>query len=160
MERMTWIKPSFLWMMYRCGWGTKPGQERVLAVRMRRSGFDEALGSACLSHFDPAVHADRDDWRRLLPASPVRVQWDPERTLDLGPLPYRAIQIGLSSHAVRDYTGHWIVGISDVTDLAHRVHALVEAGELARAQELLPPEAPYPVPPSTAQRLGMEQVAA
>ncbi|WP_433633083.1 DUF4291 family protein [Nocardia sp. CA-120079] len=25
-ERMTWIKPSFLWMMYRCGWGRKPGQ--------------------------------------------------------------------------------------------------------------------------------------
>ena len=31
-DRMTWIKPSFLWMMYRCGWATKPGQERVLAV--------------------------------------------------------------------------------------------------------------------------------
>jgi hypothetical protein len=25
--RMTWIKPSFLWMMYRCGWAEKPGQE-------------------------------------------------------------------------------------------------------------------------------------
>ncbi|WP_390624194.1 DUF4291 family protein [Fodinicola feengrottensis] len=24
-ERMTWIKPSFLWMMYRCGWATKTG---------------------------------------------------------------------------------------------------------------------------------------
>jgi len=24
--RMTWIKPSFLWMMYRSGWATKPGQ--------------------------------------------------------------------------------------------------------------------------------------
>ena len=23
MERMTWIKPSFLWMMYRAGWGLK-----------------------------------------------------------------------------------------------------------------------------------------
>jgi hypothetical protein len=23
MERMTWIKPSFLWMMYRSGWGAK-----------------------------------------------------------------------------------------------------------------------------------------
>lgn len=22
-DRMTWIKPSFLWMMYRCGWGRK-----------------------------------------------------------------------------------------------------------------------------------------
>ncbi|MFB9625482.1 DUF4291 family protein [Nonomuraea helvata] len=31
-ERMTWIKPSFLWMMYRCGYATKPGQERVLAI--------------------------------------------------------------------------------------------------------------------------------
>nr|WP_312429674.1 DUF4291 family protein [Lacrimispora sp.] len=23
MDRMTWIKPSFLWMMYRSGWATK-----------------------------------------------------------------------------------------------------------------------------------------
>ena len=35
--RMTWIKPSFLWMMYRCGWGEKPGQERVLAIRSARA---------------------------------------------------------------------------------------------------------------------------
>lgn len=37
LNRMTWIKPSFLWMMYRCGWATKPGQERVLAVRITRA---------------------------------------------------------------------------------------------------------------------------
>ena len=37
-DRMTWIKPSFLWMMYRCGWATKPGQERVLAVEITRAG--------------------------------------------------------------------------------------------------------------------------
>ncbi len=37
-ERMTWIKPSFLWMMYRCGWASKPGQERVLAVRIIARG--------------------------------------------------------------------------------------------------------------------------
>ena len=29
MDRMTWIKPSFLWMMYRSGWGTKINQERI-----------------------------------------------------------------------------------------------------------------------------------
>lgn len=23
LDRMPWIKPSFLWMMYRCGWGKK-----------------------------------------------------------------------------------------------------------------------------------------
>ena len=27
LDRMTWVKPSFLWMMYRCGWGTKENQE-------------------------------------------------------------------------------------------------------------------------------------
>ena len=37
-ERMTWIKPSFRWMMYRCGWALKPGQERVLAVDISRAG--------------------------------------------------------------------------------------------------------------------------
>ena len=25
-ERMTWIKPSFLWMMYRCGWAEKKAE--------------------------------------------------------------------------------------------------------------------------------------
>jgi hypothetical protein len=30
--RMTWIKPSFRWMLYRCGFATKPGQEHVLAI--------------------------------------------------------------------------------------------------------------------------------
>lgn len=29
LDRMTWIKPSFLWMMYRCGWGTKENQEHI-----------------------------------------------------------------------------------------------------------------------------------
>jgi Domain of unknown function (DUF4291) len=52
-DRMTWIKPSFLWMMYRCDWATKPGQERVLAVKITRAGFEWALAHACLSHFVP-----------------------------------------------------------------------------------------------------------
>ena len=32
-ERMTWIKPSFLWMMYRCGWATKWDPERSLTLQ-------------------------------------------------------------------------------------------------------------------------------
>ncbi len=52
-ERMSWIKPSFLWMMYRSGWGTKPGQEATLAIRIRRTFFDDLLAGAVLSSFDP-----------------------------------------------------------------------------------------------------------
>ena len=83
-DRMTWIKPSFLWMMYRSGWATKPGQERVVAVEITRSGFEWALAHACLSHYDPDLHRDRRAWSHRVKTSPVRVQWDPERSLHLG----------------------------------------------------------------------------
>src|SRR3954454_21852861 len=92
-DRMTWIKPSFLWMMYRCGWATKPGQERGVAVEITRSGFEWALAHACLSHFDPDLHSDRRAWSQQVKTSPVRVQWDPERSLRLGALPYRSLQV-------------------------------------------------------------------
>lgn len=49
MDRMTWIKPSFNWMMYRCGFASKPRQERVLAIDVTRSGFEWALAHAARS---------------------------------------------------------------------------------------------------------------
>src|SRR6476659_6077230 len=52
LSRMSWIKPNFLWMMYRSGWGTKSGQEVTLAVRLRREAFDEILRLAVPSSFD------------------------------------------------------------------------------------------------------------
>jgi Domain of unknown function (DUF4291) len=45
-SRMSWIKPNFLWMMYRSGWATKEGQEHILAVRLRRTFFDGVLRRA------------------------------------------------------------------------------------------------------------------
>jgi uncharacterized protein DUF4291 len=145
-ERMTWIKPSFLWMMYRCGWASKPGQERVLAIEIRRSGFEWALERACLSHYDPDLHPDREDWARRLKTSPVRVQWDPERSLRLQPLPYRSLQVGLSGEAVNRYVDDWTVGITEVTGLARSIRERLTAGDEAGATELLPTENAYPLP--------------
>ncbi|MEV0173779.1 DUF4291 domain-containing protein [Streptomyces sp. NPDC050803] len=144
-DRMTWIKPSFLWMMYRCGWGTKEGQETVLAVEISREGFVWALRNACLSHYVPDLHGDRADWKRQLRQAPARVQWDPERDLHLNPLPHRSLQLGLSGGAAARYADEWTVGIEDVTPLASEIRSLVRAGETARARELLPQERPYPL---------------
>ncbi|QNP73959.1 DUF4291 domain-containing protein [Streptomyces roseirectus] len=144
-ERMTWIKPSFLWMMYRCGWAEKEGQETVLAIEITREGFEWALRNACLSHYVPALHADQPSWKRQLRQSPARVQWDPERNLRLAPLPHRSLQLGLSGEAVRRYADEWIVGIQDVTGLAKEVHSHVRAGRLDAATALLPDERPYDV---------------
>ncbi|GAB2731156.1 DUF4291 domain-containing protein [Streptomyces bullii] len=144
-DRMTWIKPSFLWMMYRCGWGGKEGQETVLAIEISRAGFVWALRRACLSHHVPALHGDQASWRRQLRRAPTRVQWDPERDLRLDPLPYRSLQLGLAGEAAARYADEWIVGIEDVTPLARQIYAHVRAGELDRAAGLLPEERPYPL---------------
>lgn len=144
-DRMTWIKPSFLWMMYRCGWGTKEGQETVLAVEMTREGLEWALRRACLSHYVPGLHGDQVAWKRQLKRSTARVQWDPERDLHLNPLPYRSLQLGLSGEAAVRYADEWIVGIEDVTPLVRQVHGHVRAGELDHAAALLPGERPYPL---------------
>ncbi|MDH6117146.1 hypothetical protein ABH930_001869 [Kitasatospora sp. GAS204A] len=143
-SRMTWIKPSFRWMMYRSGYGTKPGQEVVLALEITRAGFESALGRAVLSHYDSEVHADRAAWSKRLKESTVRVQWDPERDLDLNPLGHRSLQLGLAGRATRDYADHWLRAVRDVTPLAHRVRDLVRAGDRSAAAALLPAELPYP----------------
>ncbi|MEV6163417.1 DUF4291 domain-containing protein [Streptomyces sp. NPDC052052] len=143
-DRMTWIKPSFLWMMYRCGWAEKEGQETVLAVEITREGFDWALDHSELSHYVRGVHPDRAAWQRNLRRSPARVQWDPERDLHLQRLPYRSLQLGLSGEAARQYADEWTVSIRDVTPLARQVHALVAAGRLDDAAAVLPRESPYP----------------
>jgi hypothetical protein len=142
MERMTWVKPSFLWMMYRAGWGLKePGQRRILAIDITREGFEWALAHSCPSHADPSM--TQEEWERLKRQSPVRVQWDPERDLLLQPLPYRAIQVGLGAEAAALYVKNWIRRITDVTPLAHEIHALVAERRFDEAKEKLPGEKAY-----------------
>ncbi|MEW2391556.1 DUF4291 domain-containing protein [Streptomyces venezuelae] len=143
-DRMTWIKPSFLWMMYRCGWATKEDQQTVLAVEITREGFDWALRNACLSHYVRGLHADQAAWKRELRRSPARVQWDPERDLHLNALPCRSLQLGLSGEASRSFADEWTVSITDVTDRAREIHGLVRDGEEEAAARLLPAERPYP----------------
>lgn len=142
MDRMTWIKPSFLWMMYRAGYGFKDeGQKRILAIDITHEGFTWALDHSCGSRAPYGLAAA--DWKAMKAAHPVRIQWDPERNLGLDALEHRSIQIGLSGEAVQRYTRDWIVRISDITDLAHDIFSHLDAGDLKSAQQLCPVEAVY-----------------
>lgn len=144
MSRMTWIKPSFLWMMYRSGWGLKDlGQSRILAIDITREGFEWALSHGCFSHRDPAMNLE--EWRAFKARHPVRIQWDPERDIFLRPLPFRSLQIGLEGEAVELYVNKWIRCIEDITKDAHQIHELIENDKLEEAKNLLPVERIYPV---------------
>jgi hypothetical protein len=154
-ERMTWIKPSFLWMMERSNWAQKPGQEHVLAIRITRAGWEEALRNAVLTTYHPGIDPNYDAWQRRLDQAPVRVQWDPERTIRGERLPYRSIQVGLSRAIVDRYVDEWTVAIRDITPDVRRIHGLVQAGDINRARDHLPRERPYPVDAELARRLAM-----
>src|SRR4051794_19676692 len=58
-SRMSWIKPDFLWMMYRSQWGQAEGQEVILAVRLKRKFFDSLLARAVPSSFDTDAFGSR-----------------------------------------------------------------------------------------------------
>lgn len=76
-----------MWMMYRCGWCTKKNQERVLAVRITREGFNKILSKA--------VSSDADKGLRMRMRGKVRLQWDPDHDPSGAPVKRRAIQLGL-----------------------------------------------------------------
>ncbi|WP_335936201.1 DUF4291 domain-containing protein [Streptomyces sp. PTD5-9] len=142
-HRMTWIKPSFLWLMHRSNWARKAGQERVLAVRITRDGWEEALSSAVLTTSDPAAVAQ----------APVHVQWDPERSLRGAALNHYSIQVGVGRGLIRAFAEEWVVDLTDITPRVRAITAARQNGRAARAQRLLPPERPYPVPAALAKRL-------
>lgn len=80
--------------------------------------------------------------------SPVRVQWDPERDLQLKPLTHRAIQIGLGKIVVDLYVNEWIEKITDVTDVAHATYRAIEENDVVLAKSLVPTESIYPYIPN------------
>jgi hypothetical protein len=152
-HRMTWIKPSFLWLMHRSNWGLKSSQERILCVRIKRSAWDKALAQAVLTSFDPRVYASPDDWSAQFEAAAVIVQWDPERTLRGGGLPHFSIQVGLSRHVIREYADEWVIGIEDYTPRVRKMYELLQSGHADKAKRLLPPERVYAVSAEIGRRL-------
>ena len=152
-HRMTWIKPSFLWLMHRSNWGRKAGQEHILAVRLTRAGWEKALSLAVPTSFVPGVFASPDEWAEQFAAARVHLQWDPERSLRGAGLPYSSIQVGLSRHIIREYVEEWVVGIEDYTSRVRKIYDLLQSGQADKARRQLPPERLYPLSSEVGRRL-------
>jgi len=149
--RMSWIKPNFLWMMYRSGWAQKEGQEHVLAVWLLRDAFEGILEQAVHTTFDPELYATEQEWKRALARSPVRVQWDPDHEPSGRREARRAIQLGLSGPVLERYAREWIVGLEDITPFVREQREHVRTGNLEHLTT--PRETVYPVSAALAARL-------
>ncbi len=136
LDRMTWIKPSFGWMLYRSGYASKHRQEAILKIKLSHSVFLEILRQSVETSFNPALYESEHAWRLALARSDVRHQWDPDRSLMGERLERRAIQIGISGETVRKYVNDWIIQLEEVTELAHQI------GQAVKERPCVLPEVP------------------
>jgi len=115
-SRMSWIKPNFLWMMYRSGWGTKEGQEVTLAITIPRPLFDEILSLAVPSTYNSQLYSKQEIWKKAVTNSNVRLQWDPDHGPHGEPLERKAIQLGLRNDILERYARSEVIRIDDISD--------------------------------------------
>jgi hypothetical protein len=157
LHRMSWVKPNFLWMMYRSGWGSKENQEVTLAVRLRRDAFDQILRQAVHSSFAAEIYGSPQDWEQSVARSDVRLQWDPDHGPSGSSLNRRAIQLGLRREALLSYSRDWLLEIEDISEFvqAQRTSAVAPFDRL-----ITPREEVYPVDDQVvASRLGLSPVS-
>ncbi|WP_298509635.1 DUF4291 domain-containing protein [uncultured Kordia sp.] len=141
LERMTWIKPNFLWMMYRNGWGTKVGQEVVLAIHLKREAFQRYLENAVHSSFKPELYESQESWKKAVQASNVRLQWDPDHDPYGAKLERRAIQIGIRNEFIRSYAKEDILKIEDISAFVAEQYEFVQSNQLDKL--MIPAERPF-----------------
>jgi len=147
--RMTWIKPSKVWMGYRCGWTVLKDdkQARVLALDLSRDRFESLLRDVTVTD----GHAATDESKHKCRNSDVVVQWDPERYLatDAGcrnvyttsDKLVRSIQIGLRGAAVEALLDDNMVRqITDVTQDFRETLKALQNEDVRQATEAMWPE--------------------
>jgi hypothetical protein len=153
LARMSWVKPNFLWMMYRSGWGTKEGQEITLGLRLHRVFFDSILVQAVESVYVEGHYPTREQWQEALARSLVRLQWDPDHDPAGAKLDRRAIQLGLRGGMLEAFARRELLEVIDLTEFVaeQRLHAACGFADLRT-----PVERVYvPADPAVGKRLGL-----
>lgn len=157
LNRMSWIKPNFLWMMYRCGWGTKVDQEVVLAITLHRKAFDQILGAAVHSTFVAQLYENQEAWQMALKTSQVRLQWDPDHDPAGVKQTRRAIQLGLRGEFLQHYAQDWIIKIEDISEFVRQQRCYQQPSHWH--QLIIPQENVYPVSNSEMiRKLGLSRL--
>jgi Domain of unknown function (DUF4291) len=113
--RMSWIKPGFLWMMYRAGWASKEQQEHILRIKLPLTHFKTILKEAAFSSFNAAVYESADEWKAALEKTAVRLQWDPDHDPFGNKQQRKAIQLGMKGAILKQFCTEWITEIRDIT---------------------------------------------
>ena len=128
LDRITWIKPSFGWVLQRSKYATKSRMESIAKITISHAAWKIILTNSVQTQFDDNFYSSEETWEEKLKKSDIIHQWDPERDLVGRKLDRRAIQIGLRGRAIHDYVSDWIIRVEDITELATEIGSLVRSG--------------------------------
>ena len=124
-NRMSWVKPGFLWMMYRAGWASKENQQHILAITLPIVHFKKILAQATITSFDEKRFVSHEVWKTELDKTDVRLQWDPDHDPFGNKEKRKAIQVGMKGEILRNFCTEWISKIEDISDFVKIEHAKV-----------------------------------
>ncbi|MGR6545082.1 DUF4291 family protein [Paenibacillus tundrae] len=155
LSRVSWIKTSLLWMMYRSDWATKRDQERIFSIQITKEGFDDILSQAVLTKFRPKIHGTKKEWEQKLKISNVLCQMDPDRDIYGYELKRKAVQLGLKNEVLKMYVNEFITGFSEITPKVKNFKKMIL--ENNQETDLLPKEIVYMTNDTVAKKLGLNK---
>lgn len=154
-NRVTWVKPSFLWTMQRSKFLSTKGEASVLAINIKRDCFERLLENSHIAN--PVLGAyfnSEKEFSKESREQPNTVQWDPDKNIIGKRLNRRALQLGLhpKSHQIFEEN---IVAVADVTPLVKKIQGKLQ--DKKDCEYLLPLEFPYPTTIEIIHMLEMNQ---
>ena len=138
-DRVTRFRLSLPSLLARNGWATREGRERILAVRLKREGFDTMLRQAVHAGYEPEIYATRNTWHLATRYGHVVVAWHPDVDPSGAELGRETLRMGIRDAALERFTREWVVGIEDWTPW------VLENRRQACASLPVPRLAPYPL---------------
>jgi hypothetical protein len=129
-SRMSWIKPNFLWMMYRAGWASKEHQQYILAITISLENFKKILTQATISSFDDSLFDSYESWKQALAEIQVRLQWDPDHNPYGNKEMRKAIQLGMKGDVLKQFCTEWIIKIENITPFVLEQYEFVKSQQI------------------------------
>lgn len=120
-DRVARFRLSLPRVMSRSERGERAGKEVLLALTLRRDGFDAVLRQAVhWREFPASIFGTQARWRLATRFTEVVVDFAPDCAPDGSDLPRMTQRFGVRGHALKRLLGEWVVGVQDLGDLAQR----------------------------------------
>lgn len=152
LNRITWIKPSFGWILHRSKYATKHRMDAIAKIKISHKNWLNILSESVPTQFDNKIFKNEFEWQNKLRKADIIHQWDPDREINGIRLERGAIQIGLRGAAIFKYVNEWIISVEDVTSLAKKVNHNIKKN--ISTYDIVPELKEYTLPENLTKKLG------